>query len=546
MRFSIGLRLFAAVLLAILAVAATAIALLRQNVLGSFADYAVKIELDRLGELSASLTGKYGARGGWQFLPAGDAARRGYIAAELGRLQDERAQGIRIPVPPVPPVPKAADAAPAILAPAAGATASGSRTPPAVARTPEADDTPADPPTPLTPPAPPAPPAPMAPLPPLPPPAIAAAGADAGATARDAPLQDRITLLDQNHRYLAGQPPAAVPTAERALDWRGRTIGYLAVTRAARPSDLPALAFLGQLKGALGLIVPLAVLLSAVAASLLAAHFRKPIHQLADGARELAAGRFDQRIAVARSDELGELARSFNQLAERLDALERSRRQWVADTSHELRTPLSVLRAQLEAIQDGVRQADGATVAAMLRQVLSLNTLIDELYLLARADVGELACRRDPLDLCALAREEAQAFSARLQSAGLTLDLPPGPALPVAGDSERLRQVLRNLLENAVRYTSAGGTVRVSCARDDASAVLTLDDSAPGVPDAALAHLSERFYRVDASRSRAQGGAGLGLALCERIVQAHGGSLGFEHSPLGGLRVTVRLPLQSA
>jgi len=384
----------------------------------------------------------------------------------------------------------------------------------------------------------------MAPLPPLPPPAIAAASADA--PVQDAPLQDRITLLDQDHRYLAGQPLAAVPTAERALAWQGRTIGYLAVTRAARPSDLPALAFLDQLKGALGLVVPLAVLLSALAASLLAVHFRKPIHQLADGARELAAGRFDQRIAVGRSDELGDLARSFNQLAERLDALERSRRQWVADTSHELRTPLSVLRAQLEAIQDGVRQADGAAVAAMLRQVLSLNTLIDELYLLARADVGELACRRDPLDLCALAHAEADAFSARLHGAGLTLDLPSGPALPIAGDSERLRQVLRNLFENTVRYTSAGGTVRLSCARDGDDAVLTLDDSAPGVPDAALERLSERFYRVDASRSRAQGGAGLGLALCERIVQAHGGSLGFAHSPLGGLRVTVRLPLPAA
>jgi two-component system sensor histidine kinase BaeS len=404
-------------------------------------------------------------------------------------------------------------------------------------------------------------------------PAHAAALADASQAQADqlasadtplesAPLYDRITLLDAQHRYLAGAPLGDAPSAERALTVDGQTVGYLAVTRPLRPDDAPALAFLGQLKQSLLAIVAASVALSALAAIALAAHFRRPIRALAGGARALEQGQFDTRLPVNRSDELGELAASFNRLAERLQAVEHSRRQWVADTSHELRTPLAVLRAQIEAVQDGVRPADPATIAAMLRQVLALNRLIDELYTLARADVGELDIQRMPVDLWQLAQEEAAAFAPRLAAAGLHCDLSPtraagtsaltggpaaeaaAPAVIVSGDPDRLRQVLRNLLENSLRYTASGGNVRLSAApaATGGRVQLHFDDSAPGVPDDALPRLAERFYRVDRSRSRQDGGAGLGLALCERIVTAHGGRLLFAHSPLGGLRVTLDLP----
>ncbi|MCC2963729.1 HAMP domain-containing protein, partial [Massilia sp. IC2-278] len=327
----------------------------------------------------------------------------------------------------------------------------------------------------------------------------------------------------------------------------GRTVGYLAVARSQGPTDALAYAFLEGLSASLWPIVGAGVLLSALAASLLALHFRRPIGRLALGAQALAEGRFDTRLAVERSDELGELAHHFNLLAARLDDAERSRRQWVADTSHELRTPLAVLRAQLEAIQDGVRQADPGHIAAMLRQVLALNRLIDELYALARADVGALECRQERVDLWALAEEEATGFGSRFAAAGLALDLQPPPSNTlVVADPDRMRQVLRNLLENSLRYTSAGGRVALSAQTTGRRLVLAVDDSAPGVPDDALARLGERFYRVDASRSRAGGGAGLGLALCRRLVEAQGGTLAFAHSPLKGLRVTINLPLEAA
>lgn len=375
---------------------------------------------------------------------------------------------------------------------------------------------------------------------PLPPPRLDAPRAD-GIT-HD--LHQRVTLLDADGRYLAGRIPGALPQARRPIAVNGRTVGYLGVARSPRPSDAMALAFLEQLRGSLWLIVAAAVALSALAAVLLARHFRQPIRQLAAGAGALAGGRYEVRLPAARSDELGELARHFNALAQQLESAEGARRQWVADTSHELRTPLAVLRAQLEAVQDGVRSATPDTLDAMLRQVLALNKLIDELYALARADVGALDCKPVPLDLWAFATTHAQGFAARLQAAGLALDTGPAPARSlVLADPDRLRQVLDNLFENSLRYTAAGGRISLH-ARDEATQLrLVIDDSAPGVPGEALGRLAERFYRVDASRSRAHGGAGLGLALCRRLLEAQGGSLSFAHSPLGGLRVTLSLPL---
>lgn len=525
MKISIGLRLFLSVLLAILAVTASAVWLLRQTVLEGFGDYAVQIELDRLDGLSNELARRYAAAGSWRFVPRRDTARRAWLRGELARLQEVRSGAVAPAAPALP----AAPAAPALPAAAA------SPAPPLSQASPASPVSPPSPP----PPAPPA--APAVPLPPLPPPAPPAPGVAV------ASLQDRVTLLDASGAWLAGRPPGALPLVRRAILTDGRTVGYLAVARSQGPTDALAYAFLEGLSASLWPIVGAGVLLSALAASLLALHFRRPIGRLALGAQALAEGRFDTRLAVERSDELGELARHFNLLAARLDDAERSRRQWVADTSHELRTPLAVLRAQLEAIQDGVRQADPEHVAAMLRQVLALNRLIDELYALARADIGALECRQERVDVWALAEEEATGFGSRFAAAGLALELQPPPSNTlVVADPDRMRQVLRNLLENSLRYTSAGGRVALSAQALGGRLLLAVDDSAPGVPDDALARLGERFYRVDASRSRAGGGAGLGLALCRRLVEAQGGALAFAHSPLKGLRVTVSLPLEAA
>ena len=504
LKFSIGHRLFASVLLALLAVAACAVLVLRQNVLAGFGDYAAGIELDRLEELSTTLARRYRAGNGWGFIPASD--RQDWIARELARLQRLRENGGVAGVAGVAGVSNVAPVAP-------------------------------------VPPAPPAPPAP--PLPPLPGPRVpdvpVVPDLPDAPNPGPLPLARRVTLLDADGAWLAGRRPGPdAATVRRAVEVDGRTVGYLAVARDARPGDALAYAFLQQLTSSLWQIVALAVGLSALAAVLLARHFRSPIRQLAAGSRALSEGHFDLRLPAHRSDELGDLARHFNTLAARLAGAEQARRQWVADTSHEL-------RAQLEALQDGVRSATPDTLDAMLRQVLALNKLIDELYALARADVGALECRPVALDLWTLACAEARGCEERFVQAGLTLELDPGAAAAprmtqVSADPDRMRQVLANLFENSLRYTGPGGRVHLHVHADGRGVRLHLDDSAPGVPDAALAHLGDRFYRVDASRSRAHGGAGLGLALCRRLVEAQGGTLAFTHAPLGGLRATITLP----
>ncbi|MES2316595.1 MAG: ATP-binding protein [Pseudomonadota bacterium] len=521
MKFSIGHRLFVSVLLAILAVAVTAIALMRQNVMSSFGDYAVSIELDRLDQLSHSLASRYRGHKNWDFLAADQ--RGPWVAAELARLQ--RTPPMAPPAPPTPPVP--AEPAPP----------------------PELDGEQSPPLAPLAPMAPIAPIAPVAPVAPLPPPAVPDLPAPPmeNANVDELGLQDRVTLLDADGRYLAGRQGGDEAGARRAIEVDGKVIGHLVVAKAARPSDAMSTAFIEQLKNSLLIIVVASIALSALAAVLLAAHFRKPILRLADGARALADGKYDTRLTETRSDELGELAHSFNQLAQKLDQVEATRRQWVADTSHELRTPLSVLRAQLEALQDGVRTVSPEGTAAMLRQVLSLNALIDQLYALARADVGQIDEPYEKVDLWHIVREQAAAFDEKISTAGLSIETAQSPGdCSVLADPERLRQLFANIFENCIRYCGSGSRVTVQARCGGTEVDILIDDSGAGVPDDTLPRLAERFYRVEGSRSREHGGAGLGLALCHRIATACGGSVLFARSPLGGLQVLVRLPLAPA
>ncbi|MEO8999507.1 MAG: ATP-binding protein, partial [Rhodanobacter sp.] len=353
-------------------------------------------------------------------------------------------------------------------------------------------------------------------------------------------------------RYLAGAVASPLLIAVASIDtmrWPivvdGAEVGYLVVAKSQNPEDELAVAFLLEQQKNLLLIAAIGVLLSALAAALLAAHFRKPIRRLVDGTRRLGQGHFDARLSTRRSDELGELAATFNQVAIRLQDTERWRQQWMADTSHELRTPLSVLRAQLEALQDGIRTATPETVALMLRQVLSLTALVDDLHELARADQGQLQYDKKALDAWQLVAEVFEGFSEKFRAARLIASIASAPPhAMVYADAQRLRQVLVNLLENSVRYTDAGGRIEIGGALFEHELHITLDDSAPAVPSALIERLGERFFRVEASRNRQLGGAGLGLALCRLMVVAHGGRLELSASALGGLRVTVVLPLE--
>lgn len=292
-------------------------------------------------------------------------------------------------------------------------------------------------------------------------------------------------------------------------------------------------------------------------------HFTRPLTSAARRIHRMAKGEIElQPVPMVRRDEVGELVEGFNFLLARLEeasaqkhqeerrrlaekeCLEQSLRHWMADTSHELRTPIAVLRAQIEAIQDGIHAADAGTLSVLHRQVMGMSQLVDDLHTLARSDVGELNCQANPVTPLGLVDDTVTSFRERYAAAGLEITWGDCPDVEpvVLGDACRLVQVFANLLENSRRYSDAGGGLRICCDADDHLVRIVFEDSPPGVPADALPRLFERFYRVDGSRSRDRGGSGIGLAVCKSIVTAHGGSISAAASPLGGLRVTVTLP----
>lgn len=355
----------------------------------------------------------------------------------------------------------------------------------------------------------------------------------------------RLAFLDAAGNRLAGPAEALAAPDRRPLHHDGRVIGYLALQPGQVLSEDLDSDFLATQAHGLVLITLLALVLSGLAGGLMATHLRRPIRDLVKGTAALAAGAFATRLPEGRRDELGELAQSFNRLGEALLRHEQARREWVAASSHELRTPISVLRAQIEAMQDGIRPTDQTTLAVLHGEVLALSKLVEDLHTLARADVGRLAYQFVPVEPLAVLDEVAEAFAPRLLAAGLALrwTARPSGAVVIDGDVARLRQLFANLLENALRYTDADGRIEIAAAVDGPLLRLTLDDTPPGVRPDDLHRLFDRFFRGDSSRNRDSGGSGLGLAICQGIAAAHDGAIAAAASPLGGLRILLTLPL---
>lgn len=376
-------------------------------------------------------------------------------------------------------------------------------------------------------------------------------GAPPAYPSEDAVLQDlirrpgRLALLDETGRRLIG-PPLPFPDEGKRYPVQvdGTTVGILYVMPSTHITDGLAQQFERQQERILGLIGLIALLVAAIASYLLANRLLGPLQALTGGARALTTGNYSARVRLRTRDEFQTLAEDFNQLAATLERNEAARRRWIADISHELRTPLSVLRGEMEALEDGIRTLDMQALQSLQAEAALLGKLVDDLYQLALCDVGCLDCHRETVDMIALLRETAAQHQTRFtqQRLAITQVLPPAPAF-VQADPTRLKQLLNNLLENTLRYTDPGGRLHVAARQQDRQLIITLDDTAPGVPADALPLLFEHLFRVEPSRSRRHGGAGLGLALCRRIVEGHGGRITAAPSPLGGLRISVCLPL---
>jgi two-component system sensor histidine kinase BaeS len=271
----------------------------------------------------------------------------------------------------------------------------------------------------------------------------------------------------------------------------------------------------------------------------------KPVRELTNAAQRLAQGDLTGRVKATKNDEIGQLGRTFNQMAESLQKAQDSRRAMTADIAHELRTPLAVQRANLEALADGIYPLTVENLNPILEQNHLLNRLVEDLRTLALADAGQLQLEKIHSDLAKIVENVAEHFKpkAAIEQIEIVIDK-VGNDYMTWVDVGRIEQIVNNLLSNALRYTPRGGRVEISMVSTPDLSIVSVHDSGEGIPPEALPHVFERFYRADRSRSRMEGGSGLGLAIARQLAVAHGGNLKAENHPLGGAVLILSLPRQ--
>lgn len=368
-------------------------------------------------------------------------------------------------------------------------------------------------------------------------------------------------IFDSNRPRARGAAIASTAGENRPIVVDNKTVGTLifvpgAVEQVttATERDFLARLYFSVLGGSV-----VATLVALLVGLLITRSLTRPLRSMTLAAQGLAAGVTHTPLAVPADRELADLAHAFNMMAADLDKQELLRRQLVADIAHELRTPLSVLRLQVESIEDGVEQPTPAVLVSIGQEVALLQRLVDDLRLLSLAEAGQISLAIERLDAQAALAHIAAIYALRARQHQIELRIAPACTLPeVAADPQRLAQVLGNLVENALRYTPAGGVVtlraapephaqhvpmRATTALDLAPwVVFEVSDTGGGIAAADLPHLFDRFFRTDRARSRETGGSGLGLAIVQRLTEAMGGSVAVESEIGSGTTFRVMLP----
>lgn len=341
---------------------------------------------------------------------------------------------------------------------------------------------------------------------------------------------------------------------------RGRMVNVLQVGMSLEGLSMARQHFLWTLAA----LVPLALVLAGTGGWLLARRALRPVDQMTTTARRIEAERLAQRLEGEEADdELGRLARTLNEMLARLEAAFAQVRRFSADASHELRTPLTVLKGEIEVALRSPRDSGEyqRVLASALEEVESMTRLVDDLLWLSRADAGALRWGAEPVELDRLVEEVAKEGEILGRGKQVRVKIQGLEPLIVQGDGQRLKQLLRNLVDNGVKYTPPGGQVSLAlrAVKRETSNVkrmgseigqaggdlaeITVQDSGIGIPPEALPRIFERFYRVDPARSREAGGAGLGLCIARTIAEAHGGRIEVQSTPGAGSTFTIVLPL---
>lgn len=358
------------------------------------------------------------------------------------------------------------------------------------------------------------------------------------------PLIRRLYVFDRNYIQLYGYD--AHPESGHLLPvlYKDAVVGYLGHHPVSVLKQKDQQTLVREQKRAT-LLIGIAALLITFGMSIpFARQMARPLKELSMATRRLIGGDFSVRLYPKTRDEIGQLTKDFNSLATSLEHNEITQKRWLTDISHELRTPLAILQGEIEAMQDGIRKTDQEGLASLHREVLHINHLVEDLYQLSRAEDG-LIYNKESLNLVELIKEQANKYSHEFIQQELSFDyLCQESSILVLADRSRILQVIDNVFHNSLRYTDSGGGVKVKLEVVGQVVRLSCDDSAPTVALNECSQIFDRLYRVDRSRNRNLGGAGIGLAVCQNIIKAHDGKIVAMPSSMGGLSLQIILPLQ--
>ena len=368
------------------------------------------------------------------------------------------------------------------------------------------------------------------------------------------PITDRVVILNTEGKVVVDTGGASVNEEHPSdhlkeavpVEIGGETVGAVLVGSMIEPVLNPADEdFLRSVNLSI-LITAISVgLLALVLGSLLFRQITSPLRALSHTAQAIAAGQLGRRVDIKTGDEIGQLAKSFNYMAESLAQADIQRRNMVADIAHELGTPLTVVQGNLEAILDGVYDLNLENVASIHEQTVLLSRLVADLRDLALAEAGQLHLDLQPVDLASLVDRVIEGFETQASDKGISLKVNvPADSPQINGDEQRLNQVLFNLISNALRHTPSGGTITTIGEIKEDRVVIKVQDTGSGIPPEDLPHVFERFYRADRSRARTSGGSGLGLTIAKQIVEAHDGQIWVQSWLGAGSTFAFSLPVK--
>ncbi|MDB9822174.1 ATP-binding protein [Deltaproteobacteria bacterium] len=364
-------------------------------------------------------------------------------------------------------------------------------------------------------------------------------------------LGPRICLFDEEKKFIIGLEDKNIPIGECSLlsiDLEGKSVGWLGLRNGLKLSHPLDQAFRKNQSMIFYMMGGTILLVLSIIVILFSKHMLTPINRLAEATKALTQRNFRIRIPVESTDELGNLAERFNNMAQKLENYELKQRQWLSDISHELRTPLSVLIGEIEALQDGIRKPDKVSFISLGDEAKHLEKLVNDLHDLSLAEAGAIPVKKEVIKPLPILTQAVDIFQNRFKSNDMSIEVELDPAsadLQMIGDPDRLIQLFSNIFENAINYTTKPGRLIIRQTHKADQIKLIFEDSGPGVHKVELARLFDRLYRSDPSRSRRTGGSGLGLAICKSIVEKHNGEIRAQNVQEGGLMIEILLPVEN-